>query len=426
MNRSIANFALLLMILTPSGPVFAQGGTAEPNDPETRYFESIRLNNEAHIFSSRGEYDRAIESATKAIQLAPRYGTAYNNLGYAYLLKGELPKAVEALTTAIGILGANPVTLISRGEAYRQSGQDDAALADLNEAIRLLPSHYVAYRSRGLVYKAKGQNDQAAADFDEALRLKPDDAAALQSRREIYQAKGETPPPDPAQGDTARSNPGIQPFRPVENTPQGEAKRRANMRELLMRGMPADQRADPDRVIAEATAAINAKPEAAVGYWRRAYGYVAKGDIDRAIEDYGALVKLDPRNPQVYLYRAFAQESQDRLYDALDDLIAAARLERKHLGLIINLVDDKIAKIVPGMEKTGVVLVPGGTRAKLALCVKYYRERRYPEALIDLNTLVEEEPALAGARLFRGASLAAVGDFDRAAADFKEAARLSR
>lgn len=426
MYRSIANFTFLLIILTASGHVFAQSGMSEPNDPATKHFESIRLNNESQIYSSRGEYDNAIESASKAIQLAPRYGTAYNNLGYAYLQKGEFQKAIQALTTAIGILGNTPITLTSRGEAYLRSGYQDAALADLNEAIRLLPSHYVAYRYRGLVYEAKRQHDQAIADFDEALRLKPDDAVALYWRKEIYAAKGETPPPGPAQGDTARSDPANYPFQPVENTPQAEEKRKASIRELLLRGMPSAQRSNPDRAIAEATEAIKAKPNAIVGYAMRAYGHVARGDFERAVEDYSAMAKLEPRNPQVYLHRAAAYEMQGQIYDALDDLVSAARLERQHIRLIITLVDDKIAKIVPGMEKTGFVVIPGGARGKLALCVMYYRERRHQEALITLNELVEEEPTLYEARLFRGASLAAIGDFDRAAADFKEAARLSR
>jgi Tfp pilus assembly protein PilF len=66
------------------------------------------------------------------------------------------------------------------------------------------------------------------------------------------------------------------------------------------------------------------------------------------------------------------------------------------------------------------------TRAELAKCVKYFRERRHQEALINLNKLIEEKPDLAEAYQFRGASMAAVGDLDRAAADFKEAARLNR
>lgn len=435
MYRLVANFIFLLFALTAGGYVFAQDGTIDSDDPASEHFDAIRLNNEAHIYSSRGEYDRAIESATKAIQMAPRYGKAYNNLGYAYLLKGEAQKAVEALTTAIGILGNNPITLTNRGEAYLRSSQHDAALADLNEALRRQPSHAIAYRYRGLVHKAKGQNDQAIADFDEALRLQPDDTAARQSRKEIYQAKGETPPPDPPQGGTARFNPADLPFRPVENTPQGEEARKASLRKALLRGMPPALRDDPDRFIAEATEAIETKPDAVMGYWQRAYGYVAKGNIDSAIEDYSAVVKIDPRDPWIYLYRAMAHELQGRLYDALGDLVAAARLEHSisptanygiSVSTIIDLVDNKVAKIVPGMEKNGVFVMPEGKRGQLALCVKYYRERRHQEALISLNKLVEEEPAMSEARLFRGASLAAVGDLDRAAADFKEAARLRR
>jgi Tfp pilus assembly protein PilF len=42
------------------------------------------------------------------------------------------------------------------------------------------------------------------------------------------------------------------------------------------------------------------------------------------------------------------------------------------------------------------------TRAELAICVKYFRERRHQKALINLNKLIEEKPDLAEAYLFRG------------------------
>src|SRR5262249_15053985 len=162
----------------------------------------------------------------------------------------------------------------------------------------------------------KGQNDQAIADFDETLRLKPDDKAALQSRKAIYQARGETPPQDPVQGDDNRYDP-AQPFQPTANTPEAEEKRKSARRELLLADMTPAERSDPERVIAQASEAINARPDATAAYAKRAQGHVASGNLDAAIEDYGAVGRLDPRNAQLYLRLALAHELQGQLYHAL-------------------------------------------------------------------------------------------------------------
>lgn len=331
------------------------------------------------------------------------------------------------MTIAVGILGNHPIILTSRGEAYLETGQHDAALADLNEALRLQPSHFFAYLFRGRAHKEKGQYDEAIADFDKALSLKPDDAVALENRKETYQAKGETPPSHPAPAESTLSHAANLPFQPAGITPMGQLDRNAALRELLLRGMPPLLRADPDRAIAEATTEIEAKPDAIAGYWKRAYGYVAKDDIDSAIKDYDAIIALDSGKAQFYLYRAVAHELQDRLYDALADFIAATRLEPAQIKTIITLVDDKIGFMVPGTEAGGVMVVSGSQQVmQLAICVKYYRERRYSEALINLNALIEAKPEYGDAYIIRGASLAATGDLDAAVANFQTAARLNR
>lgn len=44
---------------------------------------------------TRGDYERAIENSTRAIELEPRHAPAFNNRGYAYRKLGLYEKAVE-------------------------------------------------------------------------------------------------------------------------------------------------------------------------------------------------------------------------------------------------------------------------------------------------------------------------------------------
>jgi tetratricopeptide (TPR) repeat protein len=87
----------------------------------------------------KGDYDRAIADASKAIRLEPRYAPSY----------------------------------VTRGEAYRMKGEYDRAIADASEAIRLEPKSPFAYRVKGTACRQKGDFSSAITDLTEALRLDP-------------------------------------------------------------------------------------------------------------------------------------------------------------------------------------------------------------------------------------------------------------
>ena len=69
-------------------------------------------------YYGRGEFDQAIASYSKAIELDPKYENAYNN----------------------------------RGLAYDDQGKFDQAIADYSMAIELDPKYIDAYYNRGIAY----------------------------------------------------------------------------------------------------------------------------------------------------------------------------------------------------------------------------------------------------------------------------------
>ncbi len=50
-----------------------------------------------------GEVDKSIEAGLKAINLAPDFAVAHNNLAIAYLEKGEAEKAIEHYDRAVSL-----------------------------------------------------------------------------------------------------------------------------------------------------------------------------------------------------------------------------------------------------------------------------------------------------------------------------------
>ena len=84
-----------------------------------------------------GEYDKAIQDYTFAIDRIPEYPQTYVDRGFAYYLKGEYDRAIQDHDTAIGLEGNNSAAYYGRGLAHSSQGDVTKARADLNKAIEL-------------------------------------------------------------------------------------------------------------------------------------------------------------------------------------------------------------------------------------------------------------------------------------------------
>ena len=110
----------------------------EPLDSEAQLMLGVAyLNSE--------DYDRAVVSLTRAIELHPRLAGAYSYRGEANRLKGMAAEAIQDSTRAIKLGSNKQVTsraYTTRAKAYSKLGKNDLAYADLNEAFRLDPSFF--------------------------------------------------------------------------------------------------------------------------------------------------------------------------------------------------------------------------------------------------------------------------------------------
>jgi lipoprotein NlpI len=104
----------------------------------------------ATAYFAKGDYDRAIDDYSDAIQLTPIV---------------IIPKT-----------NANLDVYSRRGFVYYTKGEIDHAMADYNEAIRLDARSSSAYFRRGIAYLYTGMLSKALADFNQANALNPKDA----------------------------------------------------------------------------------------------------------------------------------------------------------------------------------------------------------------------------------------------------------
>ncbi|XP_069683675.1 tetratricopeptide repeat protein 36 [Periplaneta americana] len=88
-----------------------------------------------------GDLDTAVGIFTRAISVAPKWASGYNNRAQVYRLKGNTPAAVADLNEAINLSGAKGKSgcqaLCQRGIMHRKDGNDDLARKDFEVAAKL-------------------------------------------------------------------------------------------------------------------------------------------------------------------------------------------------------------------------------------------------------------------------------------------------
>jgi tetratricopeptide (TPR) repeat protein len=191
------------------------GCTAVIDAGERTAAAAIAYNNRGDAYTSKGDYDRAIQDFDQSIKLQPTNAKPFNNRGVAYLKKGEYDLAIKSFDEAVRLDAGYAKAFINRAESYQKKNEHDRAVRDYDEAIRLEPSSKAAwngrcwarailgelqpaledcnkalqsdptaaiYDSRGLTYMKMGRFDAAIDDYNSALRFEPKLASALYGR----------------------------------------------------------------------------------------------------------------------------------------------------------------------------------------------------------------------------------------------------
>ena len=135
--------------------------------------------NRGDIYYAQGEYHKAIEEYTKAIELEPDYAEAYRYRGNAWARLGEFGRAIKDYRKAAYLESAE--AYYNGGNALANKGEYDKAIQSYTRAIEFKPDYAEAYYNRGSAWYHLGEYDRALKDFGKAwsLRSKLPDKGAL-------------------------------------------------------------------------------------------------------------------------------------------------------------------------------------------------------------------------------------------------------
>jgi serine/threonine-protein kinase len=138
------------------------------------------------------DYDGAIASFQKALELDPKYAMAHHNLGTALRNKGQLDEAIAYYQKAIALDPKLTLAHGSLGIALRSKGQVDEAIACYQKALALDPKYALAHNNLGTILcDVKRDYDGAIACFRKALELDPRYAYAHSNLGEALRHKGQ-------------------------------------------------------------------------------------------------------------------------------------------------------------------------------------------------------------------------------------------
>jgi len=174
---------VLVLALAPS-LLPAQDTLPPDKDPQVFVKQGI-------AFNLKGDFDSAINSFNKALQLDPQYAPAFENRGEARMKQGELVDAIADFTQTLKIQPENDAALFHRGLAESGQGDFDAAIADFGRTIELQPRSFEAFLERGRARYFKGDPDGAISDASQALMLNPGLSVARFIRGLAYGDKGD-------------------------------------------------------------------------------------------------------------------------------------------------------------------------------------------------------------------------------------------
>jgi tetratricopeptide (TPR) repeat protein len=175
-------------------------------DTSNDELKAVIINSKGKIYYQKGNYEKAIEDFTNAINLYSSNPDFYENRGLAYIYKGENNKVKEEFDKVIdeNYGYADESVYYLRGGLNYNEGKHDLAIEDLSKAIDTNPEFTEAYNLRGNSYSFIGKYENAISDFTKVIELNPAFTEAYLNRGKAYEESGNM---EKANADYAFANP---------------------------------------------------------------------------------------------------------------------------------------------------------------------------------------------------------------------------
>lgn len=142
---------------------------------------SLLLSNLGIIQIEKGDLEKAIDSFSLGISIAPSSTVLLNNRARAYLLKNDVDAAITDIDLSLSLDSIQEWPLQSRALIYTQNGDNNNAEYLFNKLQKNFPKNAIAYSGLGTLSVRKGDINSALQLFKFSLELNPEDEDTLVS-----------------------------------------------------------------------------------------------------------------------------------------------------------------------------------------------------------------------------------------------------
>lgn len=143
---------------------------------------SINFRNEGYDFIQGQEYEKAIDSLNKSIELSPKSALSYYYRGYAYLKEKDYGRAILDFEKSISLDPNLPDAYAGLTVAQVELKDYEEAIRAATKAIILNPKDASSYYNRAIAYLYLKEYEKAYRDFDDTLKLDPTNQDARTNR----------------------------------------------------------------------------------------------------------------------------------------------------------------------------------------------------------------------------------------------------
>ena len=188
------------VLLYNAGQVYGQTGDYEK---ALQYFSAAMemdpnyseyYNDRGTVLQKLGRFDEAEQDYLRAIGLSPPYPEVWFNLGQCYTRSGRPAQAESAYLRALDLDPARPEGWVNLARARQALGRPADALAAYDAAIAADDSNPFVLANRAGLRLQLGRPHDALEDLDRAVALAPENPALQRNRAVVLQALGNAAP----------------------------------------------------------------------------------------------------------------------------------------------------------------------------------------------------------------------------------------